>query len=359
MSENYYEILGVSKDASQEEIKKAYRKKAHKHHPDKGGDEEKFKKINRAYQVLSDKEKRERYDRFGKAGGKGGGFGGFSGNYHQGDFGEGFDFGDIFGDIFGGGFGGFSAQKERKGESIKIDITIDLSQAFTGTTIEKKLKKRNVCNSCSGSGADSGSGLKTCSRCNGKGKTETRKRTFFGTFSQMEICKKCNGTGEIPEKECPECGGEGRVEDIRNINIKIPRGIKSGQTIRVSNKGHAGKRGEKPGDLLVKVRIKKHKIFKRKGDDLYQTTHISFSQAALGGVVKVPIFDQNGDIKDVKLKVPKGSESGKTIRLSGKGMPQLSGYGQGDLYIDLKIKIPKKISKKQKELLKKLKKEGL
>ncbi len=358
MAKDYYDILGVSKDADQEEIKKAFRKKAHKHHPDKGGDAEKFKEINQAYRVLSDEDKRSQYDRFGEAGTRNGA--GFNGNF-QGDFGSNFDFGDIFGDIFGGGFRSSSSatQSQRKGESIRINMTITLKEAFTGVVKEKSLKKRNSCGACDGSGAEKKKGYKTCSECDGSGKIKKNQRTIFGSFAQVAICSNCRGAGKIPKKECKECSGQGWVESIKKIKIKIPQGISSGQIIRISGKGHAVGPGGASGDLLVEVSVKSNKFFKRDGKNLHHETKISFSQAVLGGSVEIPTFDEGGDIKKKKLKIPKGSESGKIIKLSGEGMPELSGYGRGDLYVKLKIEVPQKTTRNQRKILKKLEEEEL
>lgn len=360
MSEDYYDILGVAKDANQEEIKKAYRKLAHKHHPDKGGNEEKFKKINKAYQILSNKKKRKQYDQFGKtnSGASGGGFGGYQSGFQSNFNPE--DLGDIFGEFFGGGFGGFSNSnnRERKGQDIRIDVSISLEDAFSGTVIKKSLKKKNTCPECDGSGAEPESEMKTCPECDGTGQKETRKRTILGTISQKTTCDNCYGTGEIPKKKCSKCNGKGWVKNIKDLKIKIPAGIKSGQTIRLSRKGNAVEGGV-PGDLLVNIRIKKHKHFKRKGDDLHYKAQISFSTAALGGKIKIPTFNEGGKIKKVNLKIPSGSKPGKTIKLSGKGMSKLQGYSRGDLYIKLILKVPDKLTKKQKNLLSELDKTGL
>ncbi len=359
MSEDYYKILGVSKDADQEEIKKAFRKLAHKHHPDKGGDEEEFKKINEAYRVLSDEKKRKQYDRFGKAGAGKSGFDGFQGNYGGGFGSAGFDFND-FGDIFGDVFGGFSRSQKRseKGADIKIDLQISLREAFSGVIKKKDLNKYVVCEDCKGSGGKNGK-MKKCSDCEGTGKIKEERRTFFGNFAQVSICSTCHGRGEVPKDECPKCGGEGRRKEIKTVKIKIPSGIRTGQSIRISEAGHAGKMGSPAGDLLVSIRVKEDDRFRREGSDLHHDAAITFSQAVLGGKVEVPVFEDDGKIKNVKLNVPKGSSSGKTIRLSGKGMPKLQGYGRGDAFIHLNIEIPKKTTKKQKSLLKELKKEGL
>ncbi len=358
MSEDYYDILGVSKDATQDEIKKAYRKKAHKHHPDKGGDEEKFKKINEAYQILSNEEKRKRYDRFGKQGAKGrGGFGNFQGGFQDAGFNVN-DLGDIFGEFFSGGFGG-SRSRKPKAEDIKINLSITLEEAFSGVKKEKSLKKKNECNKCDGSGAKPGSSKKDCEKCNGRGKIKTEKQTIFGSFAQVSTCPTCKGVGEVPEEKCDKCNGKGWKESIKKVNIDIPAGIRSGQTLKVSGEGHSGGLGVISGDLLVEIRVKKDDRFKRKGDHLYYEKKIPFSLAALGGKVKIPTFAEDGKIKQIKLKVPKGSQSGKRIKLSGKGMPKLQGYKRGDLYIDLKIDVPDKLTKNQRQILSKLKEEGL
>lgn len=360
MSEDYYDILGLSKNASQEEIKKAYRKLAHKHHPDKGGDEDRFKKINEAYRVLSDQKKRNQYDRFGKMGANtGAGFHGYQGHY-RGDFTDGmnFDFGDIFSDFFGGGFSGFS-QRSSRGEDIKIDITISLKEAFTGAEKEKSLKRKIQCKKCSGTGADSKAGTTTCPKCGGSGQLKKEIKTFFGTTIKVVVCDNCHGTGKIPKKKCPKCSGSGIVEKIQNIKIEIPPGIENGQTIKISGKGNVSKKEGKPGDLLVQVKVKQDKLFKREGKDLYYEAEVPFTKAVFGGMAKIPTFSEEGKIKNVKLKIPKGIHSGKTIKLSGKGMSVLSGYKRGDLYVKVKIFTPKKLTHQQKKLLKELQQEGL
>ncbi len=358
MSEDYYDILGVSKNASQEEIKKAYRKLAHKHHPDKGGDAERFKKINEAYRILSDQSKRSQYDRFGKAGtNTRSGFGGY-----QGDFSEGvnFDFGDIFGEFFGGGFGsGFSGRSTRQGEDIKIDIEINLKEAFTGIEKEKSLKRKVSCGSCSGTGGDPKAGTEKCSNCNGSGKLKKEMSSLFGTTIRVVVCENCHGKGNIPKKECGDCSGSGIVEKIEKVKFNIPAGIENGQTLKVSGKGNvAGKEGVS-GDLLVNITVKKDKLFRREGSNLYHDKEISFTKAVFGGSVKIPTFSTDGELKNVKLKIPKGIHSGKIIKLSDKGMPLLSSYKRGDLYVKIKVSIPQKLTGKQKKILKELEKEGL
>ncbi len=358
MSDDYYEILGVSKSASTDEIKKTYRKLAHKHHPDKGGDESKFKKISEAYRVLSDKSKRENYDRFGKAGvnsgfnNQGQGHGGF--DFRNANIN--FDFEDIF-DIFGRS--GFSNQKTtRKGRDIKIDLEITLEEAYAGTVVTKALKKKVACDECDGTGAEN-SDLKDCPDCQGTGKVKFERQTFFGTSVQMGICKKCSGTGKIPKKICKNCKGNAWTEKIEEIKIEIPSGIDNGQTLKISQKGHASESKGMNGDLYVEVSVKKHSVFKRDRTDLYYDAEISFPEAVLGAELKVPSFDEGGKIKNLKLKVPKGSSSGKIIRISGKGMPELSGYKKGNLFVELKINVPSNITRIQKNLLEELKKEGI
>ncbi len=369
MAKNYYEILGVEKGANEEEIKKAYRKLAHQYHPDKqGGDEAKFKEINEAYQVLSDKQKRAQYDQFGStfegAGGPGaGGFGGFdfSGFSGFGGGANGFNFegdlGDIFGDIFGGGQRGGGRRQER-GSDIAVDIEISLEDALDGVEKEIKLYSSVACSKCGGTGAEPGSKLEKCKTCDGTGQVQKQKRTILGVFMQNEICSDCRGTGEKPEKNCTKCGGDGRVKEEQTIKVKIPAGIADGQTIRISGRGEAGFRpsGGKSiaGDLYVTVHIKKHSLFERKGDDLYYKLDINFSQAALGDSIEIPTLK-----KKIKLKIPSGIQSGKIIKIKSGGFPHLQGRGEGDMYIIVQIKTPEKLSRKQRELLEDLKKEGL
>lgn len=367
MAKNYYEILGVNKGASDEEIKKAYRKLAHKYHPDKaGGDEAKFKEINEAYQVLSDKKKRAQYDQFGQtfegagpggAEGFGGfdfsGFQGFSGG--QGGFGFEGDLGDIFGDIFGGGRG--RAHMER-GRDVSVDVELTLEEAYQGVEREMRLYVMSACSKCGGTGAEPGTALKKCPTCGGSGIIQTQKRTILGVFSQTEACPDCKGTGQRPEKNCTKCAGEGRVKEEKTIKVKIPAGIADGQTIKLSGQGESGLRPNSgksmPGDLYVTVHVKKHPLFDRRGDDLYYKLDINFTQAVLGDSVAIPTLD-----KKIKLRIPSGIQSGKIIKIKGAGFPHLQGRGEGDLYIVVQISTPEKLSKRQKQLLEELRKEGL
>ncbi len=345
--EDYYKILGVSRDATKDEIKKAYRKLAHKHHPDKGGDEGTFKKISEAYHTLSNDEKRRQYDNFGKSGpGMGGaGAGGFSA--------EDFDFGDIFEDFFG--FGRGSGRKKRRGEDIKVNITTTLEKVLENEERVVTLKKMVACSSCDGEGSPSGTKKKTCSTCGGKGKVKKEAGGFWGAFAQIVTCSDCAGEGEIPEKKCSTCDGEGRVQKNEEIKFNIPAGIDSGQTLRVPQKGNAGRKGSPPGDLLVEILVKNNTSFKRRGEDLYYLASISYTKAALGDKIEIPLLSG----KKVSLKIPSGTVPGKVFRISGKGLPRLSGYGQGDLYVTIDVIVPKKLNKKQKELLEELRKEGM
>jgi len=347
MSKDYYSILGVSENASKEEIKRAYRRLAHQYHPDKnGGDDKKFKEVNEAYQVLSNDQKRQQYDQFGTAFDQGG-FSGFE-DIFKGFSGQRFEgFGDIFGDIFSGS--GF--RRKQKGKDIVVDIEIDLEDAFKGVKKEIKLKKLTICSNCRGSGGEPGSGKKKCPNCNGSGQIEQTKRTFFGVFSQVITCSECDGKGEIPEKSCKKCRGTGRIHDIEEIKVDLPAGVDDGQTIRLTGKGEMPKKEGVPGDLYIRVHLKKHKLFERKGDDIFYNLSLKFTQAVSGDKVEIPTLEQT-----VKLKIPQGTESGKTFRLAEKGMPRVNGIGRGDLYVKVNIKVPKRLSKK---LIEDLKKEGI
>jgi len=363
---DYYQILGIPRNASEEEIKKAYRKLAHKYHPDKGGDAEKFKEINEAYQVLSNKEKRAQYDRFGRVfeGGAGPGFDqgsswgwGFDPETMREQFGEGFDFGD-FGEIFEDFFPGIWGQprRERKrGGDIAVDIEIPLEAVLRGHEKTISLYKLVVCSRCSGSGGEPGTKVQECFSCRGTGEVQQIQKTFFGSFTRITTCPECKGEGTKPEKLCNVCGGEGRIKGEEAIRVFIPAGVDTNQELKIVGKGDAGRRGGKPGDLYVRILVKKHPVFERKGDDLYVTAPISFSQAALGDEIEVPTLEG----KKILLKVPEGTESGKILRVSGKGIPHFSGYGRGNLYVKLIIKTPKHLTKKQKELMEQLRKENM
>lgn len=371
MSKDYYNTLGVSKDASDDEIKKAYRKLAHQFHPDKaGGDEARFKEVNEAYQVLSDKEKRTQYDQFGQTfeqAQAGGGFSGFEGFRDFSSFAEGFDFNfgrsgqsrggfsgfeDIFGDIFQqAGFGGRGSRtRAARGEDIQVDIEITFAEMAHGVEKELELYKRVKCSICEGSGVDPGSKKVDCQTCKGEGQVQTNRRTILGTFSQVSTCPECRGDGKIPEKKCKECSGDGRVRAYEKIKIKIPAGIKDGQTIRLENLGEVGERDGGAGDLYVNVHVIADKRFERKEDDIHSDVEISFSQAALGDKIDVETIDGS-----VKLKIPSGTQSGEVFRLKGHGVKHLSRYGHGDQYVKIQVVTPKNLTREEREIFEKLK----
>ncbi len=369
---DYYELLGVSKQASQDEIKKAFHKLAHKHHPDKGGDEKKFKEINEAYQVLSDTQKRQQYDQFGRTfdgmgGGNGGqGFNGQGfdfnwawGNGRQNQDGVEFDFedvGSIFEDFLGFGGARKSNKKDiKKGKDIQVDIELSLEEVLKSTYKKFSLHKFVVCHRCAGNGAEPNTKIKECFSCRGTGQVQQVKKTMFGSYTTVGICPSCQGEGTSPEKPCNVCKGEGRVKEQDEIEITIPAGVDSNQTLKVEGKGEAGKKGGKPGNLYVRIFIKENSSFVRKGDDLFSQAEITFSQAVLGDEIEILLLDKT----KILLQVPEGTESGKVLRVSGKGIPHYAGFGKGNLYVELKIKTPKKLSKEQRKALENLKNEGL
>ena len=331
---------------------------AHKYHPDKGGDEKKFKEINEAYQTLSDKEKRSQYDRFGRVF-EGGGFEpGFDFGFGPGFDPSHFDFGDLgemFEEMFG--FGSRAGRKKdfKRGKDIEVEMEIPLEATLKSQEKEISLYKMVVCSRCQGKGAEPGTPINECFSCRGIGQVQQIKKTIFGSITHSTICPECGGEGQRPEKPCNVCRGEGRVKGEEKIKIFIPAGVDINQGIKVEGKGEAGRKGGNSGDLYVRIFVKKHPSFRRKGDDLFISLPISFSQAALGNEIEVPTLEG----KKILLKVPAGIESGKVLRISGKGIPNFSGYGRGNLYIELTVRTPKKLTKKQKELLEKLGEEGL
>ena len=361
MQKDYYKILGVEKNASGEDIKKAYYKLAHEHHPDKkGGDEAKFKEVNEAYQTLSNKDKREQYDRFGTTfNGAQGGFNGQNVNWEDimGNMGGGFgNIEDIF-DMFGGGFGmGRKKPKDmRKGNDLEMILELELESILRAQDKEVIITKNSTCNRCNGSGAEPGTSVKECFTCRGAGRVQEIRKTIFGTISQYVICPDCHGEGTKPEKPCNVCHGEGRTKKEEKIKINIPAGVDNNQIIKVKGKGEAGKRGGEAGDLYIRISIKPHKIFEREGDDIYLKQDITFSEATLGGKIKIPTLE--GD--KIIVTVPSGTESGKILKISKRGIPHFSSIGRGNLYLQLNINTPEKLTKRQKELLEELKKEGL
>ncbi len=361
MKKDYYEILGVSKDASQEEIKKAFHKLAHKYHPDKGGDAEKFKEINEAYQVLGNKEKRAQYDRFGSTF-EGGGF--YGSGSQESPFGANFDFNSfgnfdssIFEDIFSEFFGGqspFGGKRQKKEKDIIIDIYISLEEAFHGVDKEIRLKKWVLCNKCKGSGAEIKSKTTECPSCRGQGSVKEIHKTFFGSFTKTNICPQCGGKGDIPEKKCSKCHGEGRVREVENIVVSIPAGISSGETLKISGKGESGGRILKSGDLYIRVHIEPDSRFKRRGDDIYYDLTIKFSEAALGAKKDIPTL-----AGEVELKIPAGTQNGKLLRLKGMGMPKIDKRGRGDMYVKINVKTPTRLTRAQKKIIEELRREGL
>ena len=362
---DYYELLGVSKGASDDEIKKAYRKLAHKYHPDKsGGDEKKFKEINQAYQVLSDRSKREQYDRFGstfEGAGQGqnqGGFGGFdfsgfdfSGAQHQGDFNfdfSGGDFEDIFSNIFGGPRGK-RGQAKRRGSDIQVDMEISFEEMVRGVEKEVSLRKNAVCDRCKGDGGEPGTTKKTCPVCHGSGKVQKMTRSIFGAFSQVSTCSECEGAGQVYEKKCAKCGGKGRTEENQNLKIKIPAGIEDNGVLSMAGAGEAGEKGAPAGDLYITIHVRPHSRFVRKGLDILSTENTSFSIAALGGEITVDTTSGK-----LILKIPAGTQSGETFRIKNKGVPDVHGRGQGHQLVKVIVNIPKKLSREQRMLIEEL-----
>jgi len=360
MPRDYYDILGVSKTASQDEVKKAFRKQAHKLHPDKsGGDEAKFKELNGAYQVISDPEKRAQYDRFGHAGaqsgfGSGQGFGGFSGQggqasgFDPNDFQFNGDFGDIFSDIFGGGFGGHRGSAAA-GMDIETDIEISFEEMVSGVNRTIGLRKPMRCPSCDGTGGERGSREESCSECGGSGRVARMVRSVFGTFSQMQTCAKCHGKGKRYAKECQVCQGVGRTTGEERIDIGIPAGIGDGQTISVSGRGAAGEHGAPSGDLFVTVHVQPHPSFERRGEHIFSKIDIGFPQAVLGD--SVPVDTVQGP---TKMKIPAGTQSGEVFRIRGKGLKSVRGWGSGDHLVTVNVRIPKKLSREAETLIRKL-----
>lgn len=350
---DYYDILGVTKNASKDEIKKAYRKLAHQYHPDKkGGDETKFKEVNEAYQILSNDEKRARYDQFGHAGanaGAGGNAGGWDFSNFQGF--QDVDMGDIFETFFGRGGGGFAGQGRKRGRDISIDIELPFADAVFGTERRVLIRKQVTCETCTGSGKEKGSKDVTCTKCHGSGTIRDTKKSFFGTYTQVVECSHCHGKGTIPEKKCSTCKGEEVVIKGEEVRIVIPAGIENGEVIRIAGKGEAA-RGAETGDLYVKVHVVPHATFRRLKHDLTMKIEIPLSEALLGGQREVKTLDG-----DIKMKIPQGVSDGEVLKVSGKGVPREDG-SRGDLLIEVKIKMPKKLSPTVKALLEQLQKEG-
>lgn len=346
---DYYEVLGVSKDASADEIKKAFRKAAIAHHPDRGGDEAKFKEVNEAYEVLKDPTKKQRYDQFGHAG-----VGGAGGNPFGGGFGGGqnvnFDFGDlglgdIFNSFFGGGAPGGGRSRQARGRDIEAAVEISFEDAVFGTEVELKLHLDDTCEHCKGSTVEPGHELKTCDQCKGSGQVVTVARTIFGDIQQAAVCPKCAGRGKVPEKVCSVCKGKGTQTKQQTISMKIPAGIDDGATIRLREHGEAIAHGPK-GDLYVNVRVKAHKQFTREGDLILSEEHISMVEAALGTEIDVATVDG-----PIRMKVPAGTQSGSDFKLSNHGVPHLKGGSRGAHIVTIIVDTPTKLSKEQQDLL--------
>lgn len=350
---DYYEILGVGKNASPEEIKKAYRKLAVKYHPDKNpGDkaaEEQFKEVSAAYEALSDPEKRARYDRFGHAGLRGGpgGFAGFGGidleealRTFMGAFGGG---GSIFDDFFG--FSGHRRGSER-GEDLRYDLEITLEEAAAGCTREFAFPRLDFCADCRGSGAKPGTARSRCGACGGHGVVEERIQGFFGWQIRRRGCPECGGAGTTAKEPCPRCRGEGRVRRRKKMSVKVPPGIETGSRLKIQGEGEAGAHGARPGDLYIVIHVKEHEIFQRRGDDILCEVPLGFVTAALGGTVDVPTLGGT-----VQITIPAGTQTGRTFRLRGKGMPDVNGSGRGDQYVRVALETPVDLTEEQKKLL--------
>lgn len=361
MSKDYYDILGVTKNASADEIKSAFRKKAHEHHPDKGGSEEKFKELNEAYQVLGNAEKRQRYDQFGSAafnqsgGGNWNGFNGgqgFSG--FQNGAGMNFDFEDLgdmfggFGDIFGFG-GGSTSHRPTRGRDLEMHITLDFLEAAFGTEKPISFTKNATCDHCHGSGAEPGSKVDVCPTCQGSGRVSRVQRTILGNIQTQSVCSSCGGEGKIISQKCKKCGGSGIHRASNKLNVRIPAGINDGESIRLGGQGEAGPKGASAGDLYLRVRVNNHKKFTRDVYDIRTEETISIKQAAIGD--KIDVDTIHGV---VKLKIPEGTQSGTIFKIKEKGITKLHGHGLGDHFVKIIVKIPSGLTKKQKQLLEEL-----
>jgi len=349
---DYYEVLGIDRNASKDEIKRAYHRLAHKFHPDKkGGDEQKFKEVNEAYQVLSNEQKRKQYDQFGNVSGTGQGpgtagwdFSGFRGF-------DDVEVGDIFETFFGqGGFR--SGGGRRRGRDISIDIDVPFQEAVFGTERRVLIRKHAVCDECGGTGAEKGTSEISCTACHGAGTVRDTKRSFFGTFTQIVECARCHGRGKVPERKCSMCKGERVFPKSEEIHIVVPAGIENGEVVRIAEKGEAARDAD-PGDLYVKIRVLPHPRFRRSKNDLLMRLEIPLSEALLGGSQEVETLDGK-----IRVKIPQGVHDGEVLKVHAKGVPRDDG-SRGDLLIEVKIKMPKKISSTLKALIEELKKEGL
>ena len=357
MANDYYDTLGVDRSASEEEIKKSYRKLAMKYHPDRNpGDKEAestFKEISHAYSVLTDSQKRARYDQFGEAGMNGGGFDPFTG--------DAFDLSDALRTFMEQGFGGLggfgfaseqsSTEQRRRGNNLKLTLEVSFEEILEGVEKKIKVKRYEACDRCDGDGAEKGSDRKTCPVCQGQGQVKQVSRSLFGQFINVHACPNCNGEGSIIEQLCKECHGSGRKRVNREVNVNIPAGVTTGNYLTLSGEGNAGERGGPSGDLIVVIREKEHKYFVREDKNLFIEAKITFSEAALGAEIEVPTLTGKA-----KLKIPEGVQSGRFLRMRGKGLPGLRGGRKGDQMVRIQVWTPSKISKEQRKLLEKLEK---
>ncbi|NLY29508.1 MAG: molecular chaperone DnaJ [Firmicutes bacterium] len=354
---DYYEVLGVDRNASEAEIKKAYRRLARKYHPDVNKEdpnaEEKFKEISEAYRVLGDEKLRQQYDQFGHAAFEGpngaGGFGGFGdfGDFGGfGGFGDFEGFGDIFDMFFGGGMGRQRQRGPQRGADVHVTLQIKFEEAAFGIETEVEVPRSEICPHCNGNQAEPGTPIHTCPECNGTGQVQQVQQSAFGRFVNVRTCPRCAGEGKTVETKCTRCGGTGQVRRVRRINVKVPAGIDDGFRLRVPGEGEAGIRGGPPGDLYVFVTVQPHEVFQRQGSDVYCEIPISFVQAALGDEIEVPTLDGK-----VKLRIPEGTQTGTSFRLKGKGIVKLRGYGRGDQHVVVQVQTPTNLTPKQKEAL--------
>jgi molecular chaperone DnaJ len=345
MNRDYYDVLGISRSASRDEIKKAFRRLAHKYHPDKGGNETKFKELNEAYQILSDDKKRAEYDRYGRV----------FGDSTQGGAGMGFDFSDIdFGDIFEDflGFSPSRTKRQQRGRDISIDLEINFEESIFGTERKLLLNKLTPCDQCAGTGQVAGSKTKTCNVCQGQGSLRETNRSFFGLFTSIKECSNCLGRGVIPEKPCAQCRGQGVLKASEEVKISIPPGMRDGEIIKLSGKGEARAHGI-TGDLYARIHVFPHPVFRREGHDIFMDLELPLSEAVLGSERVVNTLDGK-----LKVKIPAGIDSGELLKIRSKGVPY-SAEKRGDLVIRVLVIIPKRLSKRAKELIEELKKEGI
>ena len=356
MSRDFYEILGVNKNAGDDELKKAYRKLARQYHPDvnkEKGAEDKFKEIQKAYETLSDSQKRRNYDQFGEAaangpGGFGQGFGGFQGGF--GDFGGGFnvDMESIFETFFNRGGRRRDSNEPQQGDDLRYDLRVPFDVAVNGKEYTVEIPQLTACEKCSGSGAKAGSKPSTCSKCGGQGRVRMAQHTILGSFEQIVTCPACHGEGKVISDPCPDCRGTGRVRKTNKVKVKVPAGVETGIRLKVAGAGNAGQRGGPSGNLYIYIEVEDSGIFERDGQDLYSTATVSYAQAALGDSIQV-----QGAIGQIKVDIPAGTQPGATLRLRGKGLPSLNSFSgnRGDHYLKINISVPKNLNNKQKDIL--------